>query len=59
MGMKDQKTVEMKPGTTASIEIPKDEAATGAKFDITVKVAKDEDKKEKKPQRGLAAFRNI
>ena len=58
MGMKDEKTLEMKPGTTAAIEIPKD-AAPGAKFDITVKVAKDEDKKEKKPQRGLAAFRNI
>ncbi|MGH6871649.1 MAG: hypothetical protein ACREHE_09090 [Rhizomicrobium sp.] len=57
MGMKDEKTVEMKPGATAAIEIPKDRAAD-TKLDITVKVAKDEDKKEKKPLRGLQAFRN-
>ncbi|HTQ13310.1 MAG TPA: hypothetical protein VMH86_05480 [Rhizomicrobium sp.] len=57
MGMKDNKTVEMKPGSTASVEIPKDKASD-TKLDITVKVAKDEDKKPPKPLRGLQAFRN-
>jgi len=56
MGMKDAKTIEMTPGTTASVEIAKDKAAD-TKLDITVKVAKDEDKKEKR-LRGLQAFRN-
>ena len=41
MGMKDDKTVTLTPGSKASVEI-----------------AKDEDRKEKKPLRGLQAFRN-
>jgi hypothetical protein len=57
MGMKDDRKIEMAPGSTASVEIAKDKA-TDTKLDITVKVAKDEDKKEKKPLRGLQAFRN-
>jgi hypothetical protein len=57
MGMKDDRKIEMTPGSAASIEIAKDKAAD-TKLDITVKVAKDEDKKEKKPLRGLQAFRN-
>jgi hypothetical protein len=57
MGMKDDKKVELTSGSSAAIEIPKDRAAD-TKLDITVKVAKDEDKKEKKPLRGLQAFRN-
>jgi hypothetical protein len=57
MGMKDDKTIVLTPGSKAGIEIAKDKAAD-TKLDITVKVAKDEDKKEKKPLRGLQAFRN-
>jgi len=55
---KDNNGIELKPGHTASVEIPKEKAGE-TKLDITVKVAKDEEKKPPKPQRGLAAFRNL
>jgi len=60
MGMKDDpKTVELKPGATATTEITGKPAAETLNLKITVASdGGEKDKKEKRPLRGLQAFRN-
>jgi hypothetical protein len=59
MGMKDEAGIALKPGETASVEINKTPADDKMAINITI-AAKDDVKKEKekKPLRGLQAFRN-
>jgi hypothetical protein len=57
MGMKNDKTVEMKPGQEAKLEVPAKPGDLGT-LKITLASEGQKEKKEPKSPRGLQAFRN-